>query len=173
MLDRRLTTGGCRYLSIWACAWLENENCQSLKETSSSFLIITLDVNWLCCHWGYLCFTNKSCFLQIFGHVSEIEAPHHGLPWRSWCINFDAEFGEGKHRDMDDRLLTRHLKNMSDEEESSCGSSFNQVWFCILYIRNFSHWSGSVYYIPLTPPVLFSLLHLIGMSWNWCIDIIL
>ena len=41
--------------------------------------------------------------------------------------NFDAEFGEGKHRDMDDRLLTRHLKNMSDEEESSCGSSFNQV----------------------------------------------
>ncbi|KAK3086457.1 hypothetical protein FSP39_018719 [Pinctada imbricata] len=40
--------------------------------------------------------------------------------------NFDAEFGEGKHRDMDDRLLTHHIKNMSDEEESSCGSSFNQ-----------------------------------------------
>ena len=43
--------------------------------------------------------------------------------------NFDAEFGSGKHKESSDPLIYhRHNHHLdSDEEESSCDSSFNQV----------------------------------------------
>nr|XP_022341872.1 protein broad-minded-like isoform X4 [Crassostrea virginica] len=42
--------------------------------------------------------------------------------------NFDAEFGSGKHKESSDPLIYhRHCHHLdSDEEESSCDSSFNQ-----------------------------------------------
>ncbi|XP_060080662.1 protein broad-minded-like [Ylistrum balloti] len=49
--------------------------------------------------------------------------------------NFDSEFGTGRHRDSADQLQaskqTRKTYIVSDEDESSCGSSFNQgmMWY--------------------------------------------
>lgn len=55
--------------------------------------------------------------------------------------NFDAEFGTGRHKDSADTLMhhrQRKVYNVSDEEESSCDSSFNQVVtrvLCSLYYK--------------------------------------
>jgi hypothetical protein len=40
--------------------------------------------------------------------------------------NFDVEFGSSTHHDTADHQIRRSYA-MSDEDDSSCGSSFNQV----------------------------------------------
>lgn len=49
--------------------------------------------------------------------------------------NFDAEFGSGKHKETSDPLhYPRHSHHLdSDEEESSCDSSFNQVFMMCFF----------------------------------------
>lgn len=50
--------------------------------------------------------------------------------------SFDAEFGSGKHKETSDPLhYPRHSHHLdSDEEESSCDSSFNQVFMMFFQV---------------------------------------